>query len=316
MKSQLAQFNSQKQRNLYFEGAGTDIIGALSSKEAMQLGGLNYEVVKKAIVTEDGIEIPNRFATVRTDTNQVLGVVGKNYNIVQNEEGFDFIDDIISEGAQYECAGTYDNGKGSWICAKTDPIKILDDDFDPYILFTNSFDGTGTVKAMFTPVRTFCSNCFVRAEKNSKNKISIRHSKDVKDRLSIAKDTLLMNSKYLESIKQFSEDMATTQFTKQEFVDLTEVLIPIEEGQSEAIVNRQEQARNELIVAYNENDLQNFNNSAYKALMAVSDFESHRTPLRDTKNPNIYLQRVMAGMVVLNTAINYIKEHTGYRKSF
>lgn len=315
-KSQLAQFNSQKERSLYFDGAGNDVVGALSSYEAMELGGLNYDVVKKEIMTADGLIIPDKFATVRTDTNEVLGVVGKNYNIVQNSEGFAFVDDIISEGAQYECAGTYDGGKGAWMCAKTDPIKILDDDFDPYILFTNSFDGTGTIKAMFTPVRTFCSNCFVKAEKQAQNKISIRHTRDAKDRLYIAKDTLLQHSRYLDSIKQFSEDMAVTQFTRDDFAKLSEQLIPMKEEYKQGMQERVEQARNELMVAYNEADLNNFNNSAYRALMAVSDYESHRQPIRQTNNQQIYLKRVMAGMVMLNTAMQYIKEHTGYRKSF
>ena len=43
-------------------------------------------------------EVPNRFATVRVDNNQVLGIVGNNYEVVQNIEGFEFIDDCLGDG--------------------------------------------------------------------------------------------------------------------------------------------------------------------------------------------------------------------------
>ena len=309
----VAQFNSRKN---YFDDAGNCIVGAVNSEQAIKLGGLNYEVEKREIYTSDGILVPNKFATIRTDTNQVLGVVGKNYNIVQNSEGFAFVDELVQEGAEYECAGTYNNGAGAWMCAKTESVKILDDDFDPYILFTNSFDGSGTIKAMFTPVRVFCSNCFVRAEKQSTYKISIRHNKDVKDRLMIAKDTLLANSNYVQEIKQFSEDMAVASFTKQDFMDMSEMLVGEDLEATPVMQERANIAKAELLAAYNQDDLQNFNNSAYKALMAVSDYETHRQPIRQTVSSDIYLKRVMAGMLMLNKAIQFVQERVGYRKSF
>lgn len=309
----VGQFDSRKN---YFDGAGNSITGVVTSEQAIKLGGLDYEVEKRAIYTEDGLLVPDKFATIRTDTNQVLGVVGKNYNIVQNREGFAFVDELVAEGAQYECAGTYNKGSGAWMCAKTDPVKILDDDFSPYILFTNSFDGSGTIKAMFTPVRVFCSNCFVRAEKQSTYKISIRHNKDVKDKLLIAKDTLLANSNYIKEIKQFSEDMAVTQFTQRDFMDMTEMLVGEDLEATPVMQERANIAKAELLTAYNQDDLQNFNNTAYKALMAVSDYETHRQPIRQTSSTDIYLKRVLAGMVMLNTAIQFISEKVGYRKSF
>lgn len=309
--STIAKFDANRKR--YFDGAGNSVTGCVNANDALIAGGLNYTVEKQPLITGKGIIVPDKYATVRTDTNKVLGVVGKNYTIVQNEEGFAFIEDIIKEGAQYECAGTYDDGKGSWICARTEPIKILDDSFDPYILFTNSFDGTGSIKAMFTPIRTFCSNCFINAERQASNKITIRHFKDAKDRLYIAKDTLLANSNYLNYIKSFSETMAVTTFTKSNFEDLCNILVPVDREASEAVKARAEESRNALMVAYNQDDLQNFNDTAYKALMAVSDFESHKEPARNTNNPSIYLKRVLSGMILLNTTIKYIQEHMRYK---
>jgi hypothetical protein len=57
-----------------------------------------YTKASGIIQTNDGIEIgstelavPDCFATIRTDSNTVLGVVGKDYQIVQNREAFSFL---------------------------------------------------------------------------------------------------------------------------------------------------------------------------------------------------------------------------------
>ena len=52
------------------------------------------------------IEVPNFYATLRTNTDEVLGVVGKDYEVVQNIDAFSFFDSIVSgEGIMYETAG-------------------------------------------------------------------------------------------------------------------------------------------------------------------------------------------------------------------
>ena len=73
------------------------------NEEAIKYAGLFYDVVKSALFThskglsidESGIvsdssqvRVPNFFATMRTDNNAVLGVVGKDYQIVQNRDAF------------------------------------------------------------------------------------------------------------------------------------------------------------------------------------------------------------------------------------
>src|SRR6266498_3473353 len=71
------------------------------------------------------IEVPNYYATIRTDTDQVLGVVGKDYEIVQNKDAFTFFDAIVGgEGIRYETAGAL--GERIFITAKLpDYIKEI-----------------------------------------------------------------------------------------------------------------------------------------------------------------------------------------------
>jgi hypothetical protein len=98
-----------------------------TSSEAIQHAGLDYIVEKRPLFTYDTnnhvwnneeaipeIEVPNFFATVRADTEQVLGVVGNDYEVVQNRDAFTFFDAIVGggEGILYETAGALGNGYG------------------------------------------------------------------------------------------------------------------------------------------------------------------------------------------------------------
>lgn len=59
------------------------------------------------------IEVPNFYATMRTDNETVLGVVGKDYEVVQNVDAFSFFDSIVGgDGIQYETAGALGKGYG------------------------------------------------------------------------------------------------------------------------------------------------------------------------------------------------------------
>jgi phage/plasmid-like protein (TIGR03299 family) len=131
--------------------------------------------------------VPNYFATVRTDTEQVLGVVGKDYEVVQNEVAFSFFDAIVggSDGIQYETAGALGKGERIFITAKLpEYIKVGGDDLiEQYLFLTTSHDGYGSITAAFTPVRIVCNNTLNAALKNCSNSVKIRHTANAKERL-------------------------------------------------------------------------------------------------------------------------------------
>ncbi len=128
-------YNDKTQKHSFFSvqekawhGLGQIVKDYPTSSEAIKHAGLDYEVEKRKLFTFDGenqngdpdsaiiipeIEVPNFFATVRTDTDEVLGVVGKDYQIVQNRDAFNFFDAIVGgDGIQYETAGAL--GKGDF----------------------------------------------------------------------------------------------------------------------------------------------------------------------------------------------------------
>lgn len=303
------------ERTKYFEGIGVDVQDATSLEVAIHASGLNFEVVKKplrfttqvaqewggqTVYVDSHLPIPDQFATVRSDTLEPLGIVGKNYEILQNIEAFNFLDNLVGK-AKFETAGLYGNGTRSFITMSTEPMKILGDEFAPYILFTNSFDGSGAVRVMFTPIRVFCSNTIALAIKRADNRLSIRHSSSLTKRLDNAKNVLLHNSNYLEAIKKESEKLAAIPYSAASFENLARSLFPVNDEDKEFIQVRNEAQIESLMRAYRQDDLQNFNNTAYKAVQAIADFESHRPTFRNTDTMEFKnIKTVMAGMPLLN----------------
>lgn len=203
-------FNSKTGRYSFFSvkekawhGLGQIVEQYPTSGEAIKHAGLDYEVVKSPLFTKgsgitqtaNGIEIgsselevPNYFANIRTDNNAILGVVGKDYHIVQNREAFNFFDAIVGSGAGilYETTGALGNGERIFITAKLpDYIRVGngDDVTEKYIFLTTSHDGSGSITAAFTPIRIVCQNTLNASLRTMSNVVRIKHTSGAKQRL-------------------------------------------------------------------------------------------------------------------------------------
>lgn len=175
-----------------WHGLGTIVSDYPNSADAMRFAGLDFTVEKRKLFTspqEDGapgIEVPDFYATVRTDNNSPLGVVGKDYEVVQNIDAFSFFDSIVGgEGIMYETAGALGNGERIFITAKLPSyIQVANNDLiEQYLFLSTSHDGMGSITAAFTPVRIVCNNTLNAAMRNKSNAIKIRHTANAKERL-------------------------------------------------------------------------------------------------------------------------------------
>lgn len=215
-------YNSNTQKHAFmsvkekaWHGLGEIIEHYPSSSEAIQYAGLNFEVEKRPLFTcntenyeifkdtetdeymhsfEPNVIVPDYFATVRTDTDELLGMVGKDYNVVQNTEAFGFFDGIVGEGSgiKYETAGCLGRGQVTFITAKLpEYIRVGRDDLiEQYLFLTSSHDGSGSISIAFTPVRIVCANTLNAALRHKSNCIKIRHTSSASDKLKQAHEML------------------------------------------------------------------------------------------------------------------------------
>ncbi|SEP05825.1 DUF932 domain-containing protein [Flavobacterium sp. fv08] len=193
-------FNQQTAKHSFFSvkqpawhGLGTVVQDYPTSEKAIAFAGLDYTVAKAPLFAKGAdplvsFNVPDQYATMRTDTNAVFGVVGKDYQIVQNRDAFAFFDAIVGggDGILYETAGALGSGERIFITAKLpDYIRVGsgDDVTEKYIFLTTSHDGSGSITAAFTPVRIVCQNTLNAALRSASNFVRIRHTAGAKERL-------------------------------------------------------------------------------------------------------------------------------------
>ena len=166
----------------------------------------------------DGWHAVTRPGIGNEPNNVVLGVVSKGYTPLQNSEAFAFFDKIVGKGsAIYHTAGALGKGERIWILAKLpDSIQVVGDDVtDKYLLLSNSHDGSSAVQVKFTPIRVVCNNTLTLALSEG-DTIRIPHTRDVKEMLTRAEQTLgIINSGYTTIAETFKA-MASFQMNNEQ----------------------------------------------------------------------------------------------------
>ncbi|WP_199117839.1 DUF932 domain-containing protein [Pedobacter sp. ASV28] len=245
-------FNEKTGRYSFFSvqqkawhGLGQIVEQYPTSAEAIRHAGLDYEVEKSPLFakgsgiteTTDGteignteLEVPDYFATVRTDSNAVLGVVGKDYHIVQNREAFNFFDAIVGggDGILYETAGALGDGERIFITAKLPGyIRVGngDDVTEKYIFLTTSHDGSGSITAAFTPIRIVCQNTLNASLRNMSNVVRIKHTSGANQRLEDAHKVMGLANTFSDQLEGIFNSWTKVKVTDREVRKLIQLAL-------------------------------------------------------------------------------------------
>lgn len=259
-------FNEQTGQHSFFSvkekpwhGLGQIVEDYPNSAEALRFAGLDYTVEKYPLFTRPGglvvdgteLEVPDYFSTIRTDTRQVLGVVGRDYEVVQNRDAFSFFDSILDgEGIQYETAGALGKGERIFITAKLPGyIEVGREDLiEKYLFLTTSHDGFGSITAAFTPTRIVCNNTLNAALKNQTNAIKIRHTANAKERLEQAHIVMGISNRLTDQLSEIFTSWSKTRITDPELQRLIQLaMVP----NKEVLENIQSGRLDELSTCFN-----------------------------------------------------------------
>lgn len=261
---------------------------APTSKDALRYAGLDWEVQQTPVYMENGIEIPNYKANVRSTDNSCLGIVTDRYQIVQNTEAFEFTDAIVGETENgvvtYETAGSLCGGRKIWLLAKMPVQKVLDDDVEPYMFFSNSHDGSGAIKVGMTPIRIVCNNTLNMALAGAKRSWSTKHVGDMQSKLEEAKLCLSMADQYMQNLDIEAERLANAKLYKEQIDEILDEMFPIDDNDTDRKKQNIQSVKDDFYVAYFMPDILKFGESAWRAVNAMSDMVTHAAPKRNTKN--------------------------------
>lgn len=300
--------NGENVRFVPWHGLGTPVSEALTSKEALEVAGLNWKVNPSPVYIENHIQIPGYVANVRDTDNAILGIVTGRYQIVQNEEAFDFTDALIGEGCKYVTAGSLRDGKKIWLLAQLPSDTILGDEVDTYLCFTNSHDGTGAIRACCTPTRVVCNNTLNLALDNATRSWSTKHIGDIKSKLEAAKQSLSHAAHYMEELKVTAEKMANETMTKDEVTDFIVSLFPIQKDDSDRKKANANKQIEDVYTCYFAPDLVKFAQTKWGMIQAIADYVDHNEPARKSSNYNENRwEMVMNGHPLLDLAFSKLQ---------
>lgn len=293
-----------------WHGLGTIVEEAPTSAEALRLAGLDWKVNQSAIFTSAG-KVEGYRANVRSTDQAVLGVVTDRYKVIQNTDAFAFTDELLGEGVKYETAGSLQGGRKVWLLARLPREYIISGErISPYLVFSNTHDGSGAVRVAITPVRVVCNNTLNLALGSASRSFSMIHTGDIKEKILEAKQTLFMADIYMENLGQEFERLRRKKLSDQQVKEYMELLLPIDDNASLLTIRNMKKLRADLQSRYYDApDLKNVGgNNAYRFINAVSDFATHSAPIRKTKNyqENLFL-KTYEGNPLIDKAYQMLK---------
>lgn len=273
-------------RETPWHGLGTRVLEAPSSKEALSLAGLDWKVIQEPIFTEENELIPGYKANIRDSDRKALGVVTDRYKVIQNEEAFAFTDALLGEGVRYETAGSLQDGKRIWLLAHMPHEYIIAGErISPYLVFTNTHDGSGAVRVAVTPIRVVCNNTLNLALDTAKRSWSMIHTGDIQGKLEEAKETLFMAQEYMDHLGAEFEALRAKELSDRQVLEFIDQLLPKEENFTPQQSRNVQRLRDDMKLRYfGAPDLKDLGRNAYRFINAVSDFATHAEPLRKTQN--------------------------------
>ena len=273
-------------RETPWHGLGTKVMEAPDSEGALIAAGLNWNVVQEPIFTGENEPIRGYKANIRDSDRRVLGVVTDRYKVIQNQEAFAFTDELLGQGVRYETAGSLQDGKKVWMLAHMPHEYIISGErISPYLLFSNTHDGSGAIKVALTPIRVVCNNTLNLALSTAKRSWSMVHTGDIRSKMQEARDTLFMAERYMDELGKEFEALRLKKLPDQKVMEYIEVLLPVEDGSTPQQIKNIERLREDMKIRYfDAPDLQDTGKNAYRFINAVSDFATHAKPLRRTAN--------------------------------
>jgi phage/plasmid-like protein (TIGR03299 family) len=196
----------------------------------------DWDIRLEDVILPDGYRTDkdNYFVTRKNPFDggkDVLAVVGSKYQIVQNEQLFEFGDNLLHGGASWESAGSIKGGRvvfGSLAIPKTitlDP-QGANDKTETYLLVHTSHDGSISLQASVTPVRVVCQNTLNIAVKGTKQSFKLRHTSSIDGKIQVAREALGLSVAYMDVFEQEAKALFETPVTDLEFNKIITTIYP------------------------------------------------------------------------------------------
>lgn len=267
------------------------------------------------VTTPDPIDVPDRFATVRTNpvtgSTDYLGVVGNGYTVLQNEEHCEMLNTLVDEsGAHFETAGALRGGRQTFVSMKLPRHMSLrghdgEDTTELYLVGLNSHDGSSAFRLLVTPIRVVCANTQAAALGNAKAQFSIRHTSGAKGAIAEARQALGLTFRYMEEFERQAQALIDREVTEAQATVVLKKVFKFDESATDRTKNNQEERIGKVMDLWRFADTNaNIRGTAYGLYSSVTEYLDHFAPTWG--NADAGLQR--AERVARGTDVTRMKE--------
>jgi phage/plasmid-like protein (TIGR03299 family) len=274
-----------------WHGLGEVFTEEVSTAEMLKKAKLNkWNVRLEDVEIPAGMESDKGYSFVVRDNpfiqgnKDVLGVVGERYVPLQNEELFDFADNLLDNGGRWETAGSIKGGRVVFGALALERETVIDpngvgDKVNTYLLVNTSHDGSISIQASITPVRVVCANTLNLALGNRgrggsvKQSFKIRHTQTATGKVQIAREALGLANAYIDEFSKMANEMIQKEVSKAQFDKIVESLYPTPKDDTQKASMTKHNAKIDLI---NEIYVGDFNNTITGTAWGVANALTER----------------------------------------
>ncbi len=195
---------------------GTIVAGLPTATEALTAAKLAWQVVQEPVFDGDMKQVAAYQLNRRSDNREVLGIVPKGWQPVQNERLLEIAEALAQVDSDYrpviETAGSLRGGRIVWALVKIGERQFADSEHRSYLLLSNGHDGMRAVTGRLTDVRVVCANTLKMAETDAA-RLYVTHARGVDVRLKNAIETIGWANATTRATFAIYEALAATKIT-------------------------------------------------------------------------------------------------------
>lgn len=277
-----------------WHGLGKVVDDAMTPEEAMAHAGTDYIVERAplyALINDEAIELEDQVATYRTDTGDILGVVGRDYPVIQNVTPMQLLMEIVKT----KQAGIVSHaalGKGERLFAVMELSRLTDlavpgdpSRIDAFLVAQWRHDGTGALTFGPSTVRVDCQNMADAQLAYAEGRgllAKVIHAGDISYQLEDVRRILGFAEQRLAELTTLMRKLADVKIPNPEerwLGQFLERLVPIPPEMERPVAR--ERAREIIAGLYwNSPNLEGVDHTAYRVVQAVTEYADHFRPLR------------------------------------
>lgn len=280
-----------------WHGLGTVTPGTRTARQVIRA----VPVFKKPVVTSPVfakmggrfIEIPDRLATHRQGSQDVLGIVSTDYQLIQDADGLLTMEAVVNAArrSSFVTAGLLGKGERAFASIDLSRVVNLRIKRDPsrqesHLFGTWAHDGSGALRVGLWHNRVECQNMLNMALASAEGKgmlVAIRHTGNVADNLAEAQRVLGLVEKTAARHVELMNALADIPVKPKWMREFAEYIVelPGDDDLGKRAITAREDARDLILGLYqNSKTLVGVPQNAYRAHQAVVEYADHARPMR------------------------------------